>query len=259
MPTENVGAFQAPVSYIPTLESFSADGGWAHVPVLKNSKVKIASKLSKHPVLSSKSLVSVFSCLNRITGLPKHLEYIHRDDLTLEVLKKIFEFDLAQLPEGSQLSVIVTDFRIDVNLTAAQNCSILDSILRLISSHPKGNAIRFAQVHFYPKHCKLQQMKDKRIPTPAPNYYPLFRDINNHLMKAMNIYGIGSTLGSYRRNNFGLSGSLSHCNAYNWEGVIAGVPESILNCERLTPAVCKQRCVFLVRSIECELNAMVGK
>ena len=98
LPTENVGALQAPVSYIPTLESFSADGGLAHVPVLNNSKVKIASKVPKHPVLSTKSFVSVISCFNRISGLPKHLEYIHRDNLTLGVLKKILECNLEQLP-----------------------------------------------------------------------------------------------------------------------------------------------------------------
>ena len=117
----------------------------------------------------------------------------------------------------------------------------------------------FAQVHFNPKHSKVPQMKDKQIPTPTPNYYPLFRDINNHLMKAMNSFGIGSTFGSYKRNNFGLFCSLSHWNIFNWEGAIAGVPESILNCERLTPAVCKQRSVFMVRSIEGELNTMVGE
>ena len=98
------------------------------------------------------------------------------------------------LPEGSQLSAIVTNFKVDIRLTAAQNCQTLDSILRLVSSHPKGNTIRFAQVHFYPKHCKLPQMKDRRIPTPSPNYFPLFKDINVHLIKAMNSYGIGSIL-----------------------------------------------------------------
>ena len=78
-------------------------------------------------------------------------------------------------------------------------------------------------------------------------------------MKAMNSYRIGSTFSSYRKNNFVLSGFLSHRNVYNWEGAIPGVSESILNCERLTPAVCKQRSVFMVRSIEGELNTMVGK
>ena len=108
--------------------------------------------------------------------------------------------------------------------------------------------------------CKLAYMHGRpNCSVMTPTYYPLFRDINNHLMKAMNSFGIGSTFGSYRMNNFGLSGSLSHWNTYNLKGAIAGVPESILNCERLTPAVCKQRSVFMVRSIEGELNAMVGK
>ena len=119
----------------------------------------ISSKAPKFPVLSTNSFVSVFSCFNRIYGLPKHLEYIHRDDLILEVLKKILEHDLDQLPEGSQLTAVVTDFRVDVKLTTAQNCAVLEAILRLFSSRPKGNAIHFSQVFYYPKHCKLPQMQ----------------------------------------------------------------------------------------------------
>ena len=178
--------------------------------------------------------------------------------MTLDVLKKILEYDLERLPEGSCLPAIVTDFKIDIQLSAAQNCQTLDSILKLIATHPNGNAIRFAQVHFYPKHCKLPQMKDRRIPTPSPNYFPLFKDINAHLIKAMNSYGIGSTFGSYIRNKPVLSFSLTHWNTYNWEGAIPGVPESILNCVRLTSAACKHRPVSMVKSIEGELSAMVG-
>ena len=55
---------------------------------------------------------------------------------------------------------------------------------------------------FYPKHCKFpEMMKDKRIPTPQPNYFSLFKNINSHLSKAMSSYGIRSTFGSYKRNN----------------------------------------------------------
>ena len=93
-------------------------------------------------------------------------------------------------------------------------------------------------------------MKDKRIPTPQPNYFSLFKNINSHLSKAMSSYGIGSTFGSYKWNNPGITCSGAIWNPYNWEGAIPGVPESLLNCERLTPAACKQRSVSLVKSIE---------
>ena len=63
----------------------------------------------------------------------------------MSVLKQILEYDLERLPEGSRLSVVITDFKIDVQLSAAQYCQTLDSILKLVASHPKGNAVRFAQ------------------------------------------------------------------------------------------------------------------
>ena len=74
------------------------------------------------------------------------------------------------------MSIIVVDFKIDVQLTSAQNSQTLDLILKLFASHPKGNAIQFEQIHFNPKHCKFpEMMKDKRIPTPQPNYFSLFK------------------------------------------------------------------------------------
>ena len=78
--------------------SFAAESGLAHVPVLNKNKALVPSKTPKLPVVSSKSFVSVFSCFNNISGLPNHIEYIYREDLTLSVLKQILEYDLERLP-----------------------------------------------------------------------------------------------------------------------------------------------------------------
>ena len=193
-----------------------------------------------------------------MSGLPAHIEKVHREDLTLSVLYTILEQDLAGLPEGSRLSAIVVDFKIDVALSASQTCSQLDRILKLLATHPSGGVIRFGQVHMFPKAVRLPSMKDRRIPPPLQNHFQLFNNINNHLCKRMGIYGIGSAFGSYRRNNPGIRNSLASWHAENWEGSIAGIPESLLNCERLTPEACALRSVSLLRSIELELSTMSG-
>ena len=43
VPMGDVGAFQAPVSYTPTLGSFAAKSGLAHVPVLIKNKALVPS------------------------------------------------------------------------------------------------------------------------------------------------------------------------------------------------------------------------
>ena len=95
------------------------------------------------------------------------------------------------------------------------------------------------------------------MPTPVPNYFPLFKAINSHLVKSISSFGTCSAFGSIRKNNFGLSSSLSHWNVYNWEGAIAVVPESIHTCNKLTPEICKQRSIFIVKSIKSELSAII--
>ena len=53
-----------------------------------------------------KLFLTVFSCFNRVIGLPAYVEKLHRPDLTLIKLREILEKDLNQVPEGSQLSVV---------------------------------------------------------------------------------------------------------------------------------------------------------
>ena len=71
VPEGDVGTFKAPVSYTPTLGSFAAKGGLAHVPVLSRNKTLVPSKTLKRPVLSKVSKVIVF----RVTH--KCLDFLH--------------------------------------------------------------------------------------------------------------------------------------------------------------------------------------
>ena len=90
----------------------------AHVPVLNKAKVCVSSKFPKHPVISSRSVVTVLSRSNRVHGLPRHIESVHRPDATLSLMKSILEYDLNQMPPGSQLTVFISDFEVDVTRTA---------------------------------------------------------------------------------------------------------------------------------------------
>ena len=83
--------FKAPVRHNPTLSSFAAQGGLAHVPVLSRNKALVPSKTLKLPVLSKKSLVTVFSCYTRVPGLPAYVKKVNREDLTLAVLLSVLE------------------------------------------------------------------------------------------------------------------------------------------------------------------------
>ena len=71
--------------------------------MLSRSKALVPSKTLKLPVLSSKSLVAVFSRYTRVSGLPEHVESVYREDLTLAALLSILEHDLEHLQEGSCL------------------------------------------------------------------------------------------------------------------------------------------------------------
>ena len=171
LPTGNVGEFRSPIGHHIALESFSAEAGMAHVPVLNKVIVCVSSKFPKHPVISSRSVVTVLSHFNRIHGLPRHIEYVHCPDATLVLMKSILEYNSNQMPPGSQLTAFISDFEVDVSLTAQENCAEIQAILKLFSDHPQGNAVRFSQVYVYPRHCKLPQMSDPKIPKSTTNYF----------------------------------------------------------------------------------------
>ena len=143
LPTASVGEFKSPKNHLTGNKSFSTGEGLAHVPVLNSS------------------------CFNKYFGLPSYIENVQSPYVTLAHIKSILENNLNQLPEGSQLTVFISDFKVYVNLTATENCAVIDSILRLFSQHPRGNAVMFSQVFLHPMHCKLPSTVDPNIPTPV--------------------------------------------------------------------------------------------
>ena len=200
----------------------------------------------------------MFSCFNRVIGLPAYVEKLHRPDLTLVKLREILEKDLNQVPEGSQLSVVVTDFRVDTGLTARQNCANLSSVVKLVSNHPRRHVIHFGQIFYSPKFCKLPNMS-KDVPSPVPNFYKMFLEINSQIVKVMSSFGTGSAFGSRKKKTSGLTLSQHGWINCAWEGFIPGQPNSILMCESLTPEANNLRSIYLVKAIEGEIRTLLGK
>ena len=118
LPTANIGEFRTPVSRNIALESFSVETGMAHVPVLSKANVRVTSRLPKHPVISSKSTVVVFSRYNKVHGLPKHIETVLHPDATLPLIRTILEHDLNGMGPESQLSAFVSEFEVETSRNA---------------------------------------------------------------------------------------------------------------------------------------------
>ena len=126
LPTASVGEFRSPHSHLTAIESFSTNEGLAHIPVLNISKVRVTSRALKHPTQSVRSVVSFFSCFNKVHGLPGYIENVHRTDNTLACIKSTLANGKNQLPEGSQLMAFVSDFRVDLNLMETENFAVID-------------------------------------------------------------------------------------------------------------------------------------
>ena len=147
----------------------------------------------------------------------------------------------------------------DVTCTAEQHCAEIRSILKLFSDHPQGNAVRFSQVYVYPRHCKLPQMTDPKLPILTNNHFSLFQQINTFIKRVMCSFGSGSAFGSLKKHHFGLTRKLTLWNVYEWEGAQPGDPQSILKCDTLRLEVQKTRSIAIKNWIDNEIRHMVGK
>ena len=144
-------------------------------------------------------------------------------------------------------------------MTAVENCAAIDKIIRLVAEHPRGNAVRFAQVFISPMYCKLPSMTDIKIPNPTTNHYSKFKAINTHILKVMSTFGTGFCFGSIRKHHFGYTRNLKHWNYYAWQGCQIGDPISILNCDTLKVELQKERSIPFINSMNNELKQIVGK
>ena len=97
-------------------------------------------------------------------------------------------------------------------MTAIENCAVIDSIIRLVAEHPRGNAVRVSQIFMAPMYCKLPTMTDNKIPTPATNHFAKFKAINTHILRVMSRFGSCSSFGSIRKHPYGYTRDLKHWN-----------------------------------------------
>ena len=79
-------------------------------PVANSSRRVVTGKKSRIPKLSPNHKLTVYISSQFIQGLPKHIEQVHREDLTLSLLEELVEFELGDLRVGSKISSIVIDF-----------------------------------------------------------------------------------------------------------------------------------------------------
>ena len=70
---------------------------------MNNNKCMVTSKRAKIPILSSKHKLTIYISSQYIQDLPKHIEQVYREDLTLKVLFALVEFELCHLKAGSKL------------------------------------------------------------------------------------------------------------------------------------------------------------
>ena len=102
-------------------------------------------------------------------------------------------------------------------------------------------------------------MTDSKIPTPVPNHFAKFKDINSHILRVMSNFGSGSYFGSIKKHPYGYTRDLKHWNYYAWQGSQPGDPESILNCDTLKVELQKERSIPFINSMNNELKQIVGQ
>ena len=112
VPTSIIGPFAPAVSVTQVIGSYATTSGLVKVPVMNHEKNMVPSKFPKYPTLSDKSKLNVYISSHSIHNLPKHIEEVYRDDLTLDVLLSLVEYDLNHITVNSKVSFIVVDFAI---------------------------------------------------------------------------------------------------------------------------------------------------
>ena len=118
-----------------------------------------------------------------IQGLPKHVEQVHREDLTLSLLEELVEFELGNLRVGSKLSFIVIDFVYSGAHSVSWHKATLSHLLNRVTANPAGNAIRFGFMWCTPALSRPDSLTSYH--QPARNLYPMYKILNNHIDKLM--------------------------------------------------------------------------
>ena len=163
-PTGNVGPYQTHTVQMQTLGSYATAGGLSKVPTLDKAGKLVSSTVPNFPAISANSLLSVYSATHRISGLPEHVEQVHRADLGLPLLKDLLEYDLGNVDQDSQLNCIVVDFLIDVSKPVSWHTSLIHQIVKLFTDHPSGGFCKIGQTFFCPKYVQPPTISSRFTP-----------------------------------------------------------------------------------------------
>ena len=146
VPTSNIGPFASVVPVTPVIGSYATSSGLVRVPVMNQQKKLVPSKLPKFPTLSDKSKLNVYISSQPVHHLPKHIEQVYREDLTLDVLLSLVKYDLDHIPANCKVSFIIVDFAISRQCNEAWHKAKIFELMDLVQTHPAGNVIRFGML-----------------------------------------------------------------------------------------------------------------
>ena len=93
--------------------------------------------------------------------------------------------------------------------------------------------------------------------TPQPNYYNLFRGVNNFICFLMSKSGTRLCFSSIKKH-VAISKLAKGWTELTWEGFQPEVPSSILQCMTLTQAFALKRSALVVKALENEVRALPG-
>ena len=116
-----------------------------------------------------------------IQGLPKHVEQVHREDLTLSLLEELVEYELGNLRAGSKLSFIAIDFVYAGAHNVSWHKDALSHLFDRVKAHHAGNVIRYGFMWCTPALTCPDTLTSYH--KPARNLYPLYKILNSHIEK----------------------------------------------------------------------------
>ena len=253
VPASNVGNYVKAEACLPNIKSYSVSSGLSRGPVLNNNRRVITSKHPKIPKLSPKHKLTVYISSQYIQGLPAHIEQVYRDDLTLEVLRNLVEYELSHLEAGSKLSFVVIDFVYSGSQNVGWHKAMLSQMVDRVKAHPSGNVIRFGEMWCTPHLTRPDTLT--AFHKPSRNLYPLYKMLNDHIIKLMRGSGSRSPYGAIK-NHVGMTGSQKNWIADAWEGYVPSVKGSLRNCSKLSPPYQVLRSNKILRILESEVRAL---
>ena len=231
-PSSNEGNFVKAAPILPALGSFSVNPSLSRGPVVNNNRRVVTGKKSRIPKLSPNHKLTVYIASQFIQGLPKHVEQVHREDLTLSLLEELIEFELGELRAGSKISFVVIDFVYSGAYSLPWHKAAISHIVDRVSAHPAGNAIRFGYMWCTPALTRPDSLTTPHY--PARNLYPIYKSLNSHIERIMRASGSRSLFGALS-THVGMTCSQKNWISQAWVGFVPSFRDSLKTCTTLTP------------------------